>query len=125
MLYDTAAIVAILFVAAVFPMLAGMGNQTAGKDPLYTLYLVSAWFVYLGWCWNRGGMTLGMRAWRVVLQNDEGSSPGWGRSLLRFGVSLVSAACFGLGFIWSLFEPQKRTWHDMASGTRLLWRPRP
>ena len=79
------------------------------------------WFFYLAWFWRRG-MTVGMRAWRVRIEQDDGGKPGWIRCLVRFLVALVSAACLGLGFWWSLFDPGKRTWHDMASRTRLLRR---
>lgn len=106
--------------AALLAMLAGFGGRTAMQDPVYTAYLVSVWFLYLAWCWHKGGMTVGMRAWRVRIVDAEGNRPGWGRSVIRFLVSLVSAACAGLGFLWSLFEPRKRTWHDMLSGTRLV-----
>ena len=34
-------------------------------------------------------------------------------------LSLVSAGAAGAGFLWSLFDPQKRCWHDCLSGTRL------
>jgi len=31
---------------------------------------------------------------------------------------------FGLGFFWSLLDKQERTWHDMASLTRVVHIPR-
>lgn len=122
MLYDALAIIALLILATSAAMLAGFENLSAGRDPLFTLYLLAVWFTYLGWCWRHGGMTVGMRAWRVVIINDNGRPPGWGRCLLRFAVSWLSAAAAGLGFLWALFEPGRRTWHDMASATRLLRR---
>lgn len=119
MLYDAFAVIALLILATSLAMLAGFEELSAGRDPVFTFYLVAVWFLYLGWCWSRGGMTVGMRAWRVVIEEEGGSRPGWGRCLVRFTVSLFSAAAAGIGFAWSLFEPRKRTWHDMASGTRL------
>ncbi len=120
MLYDALVVIALLLLATAIAMLLGMTNQTAVLDPLYTLYLLLVWFIYLGWCWNRGGMTLGMRAWRVCIKDGTGNHPGWGRCAVRFLVSLLSLAVAGLGFVWSLFEAERRTWHDMASGTCLL-----
>ena len=52
MLYDAVVIVALLMAAAAVPMLFGMANYTAAKDPAYTLYLITVWFLYLGWCWR-------------------------------------------------------------------------
>ena len=40
MLYDGVIIVALLLLATALAMLAGMGNQTAMQDPIYTAGLV-------------------------------------------------------------------------------------
>ena len=119
MLYDAVVVIALLLLATGLALLAGSGKVTAGQDAWFTAYLLLAWFLYLGWCWRRG-MTVGMRAWRVVIEREDGSAPGWGACLVRFAVSLLSAACLGLGFAWSLFDPDRLTWHDRASGTRFL-----
>jgi uncharacterized RDD family membrane protein YckC len=119
-LYDAIVIIALLMLATLIAMLFGMANSTAALDFTYTTYLLLVWFLYLGWCWNRGGMTLGMRVWHVCIRNESGNRPNWGQCALRFLVSLLSLAVVGLGFIWSVFEKEQRTWHDLASHTRLL-----
>jgi uncharacterized RDD family membrane protein YckC len=118
--YDGLVVIALLMLATMLAMLAGLGGRTAMKDPVYTAYLFAVWFLYLAWCWHKGGMTVGMRAWRVKIVDRDGGKPGWGASAIRFPVSLVSAAIAGLGFLWSLADPGKRTWHDILSGTRLV-----
>jgi uncharacterized RDD family membrane protein YckC len=124
MLYDGLVVVALLMVAAGLALLAGFRDQVALRDPLYTLYLLCFWFFYLAWCWHSGGMTVGMRAWKVRIEDKDGAPPSWGRCLVRFIVSLLSAAALGLGFAWGLLDERKRTWHDLASRTRLLrWSP--
>lgn len=125
MVYDSFAVLALLLLATSAVMLAGFREVTAGHDVLFTAWLLLVWFLYLAWCWRSGGMTIGMRAWRVSIESENGGRPGWGQCLLRFLVSLLSAALAGAGFIWSLFDSQKRTWHDMASGTRLFHQPKP
>ncbi len=120
MLYDGVIIVALLMLATAFAMLAGTGNHTAMQDALYTAYLVLVWFIYLVWCWHKGGMTLGMRAWHVRIIDETGRRPGWRWCAIRFLTSILSAALAGLGFLWSLIDPDKRTWHDKASRTRLV-----
>jgi uncharacterized RDD family membrane protein YckC len=120
MAYDAAAVVALLMLVTALIMLAGFRELSATRDPLYAAGLLSTWFLYLGWCWRHGGMTLGMRAWKVRVETLRGGMPGWGVCLLRFAVSLLSGAAAGVGFLWSLFDPQRRCWHDIASGTRLL-----
>lgn len=118
--YDAFAVVALLILAAAIAMAAGFGGLRALRDPVYTFYLLTVWFLYLAWCWHRGGMTVGMRAWHVRIQSKDGGTPGWGQCVIRFLASLLSAAAAGIGFAWSLFDPEKRTWHDILSGTRLV-----
>ncbi|MCJ7816087.1 MAG: RDD family protein, partial [Xanthomonadales bacterium] len=90
--YDGIVVISLLMLATMLAMLAGFGGRTAMKDPIYTGYLLAVWFIYLAWCWHKGGMTVGMRAWRVKIEDRDGHRPGWGMSALRFLVSLVSAA---------------------------------
>jgi uncharacterized RDD family membrane protein YckC len=118
--YDSAIVVSLLMLATMLAMLAGFGGRTAMKDPVYTAYLLAIWFFYLAWCWHRGGMTVGMRAWRVRIVDEKGNRPGWRKSAIRFLVSLLSAAAAGIGFLWALADSRKRTWHDILSRTRLV-----
>ncbi len=87
-------------------------------------YLFGIIFLFLGWFWTHGGQTLGMRAWQVAVQGIDGNNVSWSAAWHRFIVSGLSWAIFGLGFVWSLFDSQSRTWHDIASDTRLLIKPR-
>jgi len=123
MAYDAVIVTGLLLIAAAAASPLDAGNQQALRDPAFTLYLLAVWFVYLALCWMRGGMTLGMRAWNVVLLAD-GGRPGWSRCAVRFAVSLLSAAALGAGFLWSLADPQRRCWHDIVSRTGLYRRVR-
>jgi uncharacterized RDD family membrane protein YckC len=38
----------------------------------------------------------------------------------RYLIGNVSLLLGGLGFWWALLDRDKRTWHDRASGTRLV-----
>lgn len=124
MAYDAVAVVTLLLVVTAVMLLTPLRDQVAFRDATPTVIDFLVWFFYLAWCWRHGGVTLGMRAWRVRLVNDRGSDraapPGWGQCLVRYGVSLVSAAALAAGFAWSLIEARRRTWHDIASGTRLV-----
>lgn len=119
MFYDLVAVLALLMLATAVAMLAGFREMAALRDPLFTLYLGVVWFLYFGLSWHRGGLTLGMRAWRVRIVTEAGDLPGWGRCLVRFLAAFLSAAVAGAGFIWSLIDDRKRAWHDLLSGTRL------
>jgi len=118
--YDFVIVISLLMLATLLAMLAGFGGRTAMKDPAYTFYLLSIWFFYLAWCWHKGGMTVGMRAWHVKIEDESGNRPDWGKATIRFLASLLSATAVGIGFAWALLDSRKRTWHDILSGTRLV-----
>jgi uncharacterized RDD family membrane protein YckC len=119
MLYDALVVTGLLLIATALASPFDQGNQQALRDPWFTLYLLGVWFAYLAVSWLRGGMTVGMRAWQIQLRREDGGPVTWKACLLRFAVSLLAAASFGLGFLWALFDPEQRAWHDMASKTRL------
>lgn len=120
MAYDAVAVIALMMAVTALLLPTPLGHQKAMEDPLPTLILVLTWFLYLGWCWRRGGLTLGMRAWKVRLVFAQMPKPGWGLCLLRFAVSLVSMLALGGGFMWALFDRERRTWHDLATGSALI-----
>lgn len=120
MAYDATALLPLFMLVAALFRLTPLGDQIALRDPALTATLTATWFLYLAWCWRRGGLTLGMRAWRVRLISGGGESFGWGRCLIRFAVSLASAAALGAGFAWAWTNPQRNTWHDLASSSRLV-----
>jgi uncharacterized RDD family membrane protein YckC len=70
--------------------------------------------------WRRGGRTLGMRPWRLRVVDAQGRPATTRASWMRYAVATLSLACAGLGFAWSLVDGERRTWHDLASGTRLV-----
>ncbi len=120
MAYDCVAVITLMMLTTAALLLTPLRDQTAFIDPLPTVVMMLTWFFYLAWCWRRAGLTLGMRAWRVRLLFEGDETPGWGRCLLRFLVSLASAAALGLGFVWCLFNPARQSWHDLASRSRLV-----
>lgn len=86
---------------------------------LYQAYLLVLSFIFYAWCWTHGGQTLGMKTWKFKVACVDGSRMSWKKALLRFAAAIVSWVPCGLGYIWSMFDPQSRAWHDIASGTRL------
>jgi len=120
-IYDAVIVLAILMIAGAFALHLPFSHQSAGRDFAYTLYLLSAWFLYLAWCWRNGGMTLGMRAWKVQLISDRGGHPAWWQCGLRFGAAWLSATAAGMGYWWKLLDRQKLSWHDRLSQTRLIY----
>ena len=88
---------------------------------LLLLLTVSAYYVG---SWHRGGFTIGMRAWRLLVQSESGHRPTLNQALLRFVASLLAIAPLGLGLWSALFDPRRRMWHDRLSGTVVVVVPK-
>jgi uncharacterized RDD family membrane protein YckC len=93
--------------------------------PLFRCYLLGVIVGFFCWFWLRGGQTLGMRAWRVMLVRDDGAPLTLRDALLRQAAALLSWASLGVGFAWSLFDAQRLTWHDKLTATRLVMLKKP
>lgn len=61
--------------------------------------------------------TVGRRVAGIVLVRSSGKPFSIWVSILRGVGVLVSAASFGLGALWALFDPHARAWHDVLAGT--------
>lgn len=123
MVYDALLVVGLLMVAAAVVVIP-WGSEIRAGTLWFQMYVLIVWWAYFAVCWRLGGQTVGMRAWRLTLVTERGERIGWARSALRFLVAWISAAALGLGFLWSLFDPGRRCWHDMASATSLRVLPK-
>ena len=125
--YDLLPLIGLWFVAAVLALAVTGGaldtHTFAGKCIVqgFALALSAAYFIV---SWTRGGQTIAMRAWKLRVVDESGAPLRWSQALLRFIVALVSLAALGAGFWWALFDPQRRTWHDIVARTRMLREPK-
>ena len=117
MLYDSMLIFAVLFLATAIALLFNQG-EAIEASPLFNLYLLFTVFTFYAWFWRKSGQTLGMRVWKIRIVSGSGGNPGWGPSYLRLIFALLSWLCFGLGYLWRLYQPY--TWHDRISRTRII-----
>lgn len=117
--YDMMLLFSVLFLAGMLAYPITHAKNSLG----YTLYLFLVCFLYFGWQWTHGGQTLAMGTWSVQLQSISGEKVTWKQATIRFLVAIISWLAVGLGFLWAGFDSEKRTWHDMASGTRLIKLP--
>ena len=119
-----AGLVVAAFTLVYLPLAMGLGIENLEEHPLVR-HLMTAWILFVGvgfhlWFWTHGGQTLGMRAWRLKLVSAAGGPVTLKQALVRYGVAVLSWLALGLGFLWILFDREKRAWHDIASGTRLV-----
>ncbi|WP_027965995.1 RDD family protein [Halomonas halocynthiae] len=100
-----------------------IGLGVAQVLSLRALMAVSA-FAFFAFFWRRGGMTLGMQAWRLRVQTRDCCSITLTQALLRFLVGTLSFVPLGLGHWWLLFDGERRSWADLASGTQVVVVPK-
>ncbi|HEK1344024.1 RDD family protein [Pseudomonas aeruginosa] len=93
-------------------------------DPLLSTLLVFALFGFFAKFWIHNGQTLGMQVWGLRVQNRDGSAISLLQALLRFMIAIASWLCLGLGFLWMLWDKDKRTWHDRYSESQVVRLPK-
>ena len=123
-LYDALLLFSLLFVVGGIFVAANSGQAIPTYHWPFQLLLLATCFMYFGWFWTHGGQTLGMRSWSLLITDTDGQAIGWRKALVRFCVAIVSWAISGLGYLWCLIDGEKRCWHDMVSGTRLVVLPK-
>ena len=121
MLYDGVIMLGLLMLASAVALPFGETEKMAFRDIGFTLWLLLVCFIYLSACWRHGGMTVGMRAWRVKIVSQDGKRISWVACLLRFLTGLLSLTALGLGVFWALLDGKNRGWHDLASHTFLIY----
>jgi len=125
MLYDGLLILALLFLTTL-PFIALRGGEPVeGTENLfYQLILCLVIYSFFVGFWVRSGRTLGMQSWRLQLETMDGGKVGIKTATIRLFAALLSFAPAGLGFIWSLWDRDKLTWHDRISKTRIVYYPK-
>jgi len=124
-LYDSLLLVALLMVITA-PLLLLTGGEAIDprRNPLlewaYRALLLAATVGFFGVSWTRGGQTLGMASWRLRVLREDGGTLTWADTVRRLAAAALSWLALGLGWLWLLVDPARRTWHDRLSRTRVV-----
>ena len=135
LVYDTLAIIAFAMLTVVLYLFAVQGLITLdviglnGAEDVSALIqeslllssvrsalLVTVALVFFGYFWTKSGQTIGMRAWRLKVQTNEGCLISWPQSIVR---SL--SALLGLGNLVVLIDfKNKKALQDYISKTEVV-----
>lgn len=119
--YDLLLLLGVILVASLlFLFIPANIEATLPVRVLKAVYLFGVIFTFYGWFWTHGGQTLGMRVWHLYLVDANGKFIQWPTAAKRFLLAQVSVLVIGLGFTWILLNRQRRTWHDLGSGTHMV-----
>lgn len=145
LVYDLLIVVAIMMVANMLGLLITGGHLLDEQQhlrawwfPVFEAACVGAYFVA---SWRRGGQTIGMRPWRILVTSADGGTPSWRQSLIRVLVAAapllllaltpligLRAALWALLAVWAgwfapaLVDPRRRAVHDLAAATEIRLR---
>jgi len=125
LVYDTLLLLALILIAGFIALPFTGGEAPRPGNPFYQTYIFVLCYLFFAWFWTRGGQTLGMRAWRLRVQNEDGTAINWSQSLLRFMCAMVSWGFLGLGYLWILVDKNNLAWHDHFSNSRIVVLPKP
>jgi len=103
------------------------GEGTDLYTPITDAIIMIGWWAalayYYCYCWGKRGQTLAMKAWRIRLQQPDGSlatpKQSWLRAILA-PLSLLSV----IGYLWCLFDAKKDCLHDKITKTRVVTLPK-
>jgi len=148
--YDSFLLIAVLFLAMALLLLISGGYRFQAGNPLMTAYLLLVSFIFFCWFWTHGGQTLGMRAWKLRIQQRNGDPVSWQQAALRFitalpawiviliGISLAAGIplhsrpwlqalellpgwlVLVIGLAWLLLDQRPNGWRDRVSGTQVV-----
>jgi uncharacterized RDD family membrane protein YckC len=121
MIYDGLLMLAV-WMFTLFPLV--MISNDAVSGPLVRALLFLELYGFFAWFWMRRGQTLGMLAWRLEIHNG-GRPFTLAQATRRFLGALASFVCLGLGYLWILLDPARRSWSDLASGSQIVHLPKP
>lgn len=121
MAYD-ALIVLALWLLTLFIAVAVHNGAVSG--PLVQSILFLELFAFFAYFWVWRGQTIGMLAWGLRIETQSGERLRLNHALLRFVGALLAFASLGVGYLWMLIDPDRRTWPDMLSKTFVVHAPR-
>lgn len=130
--YDGILLIAVCFIMASLASIATTYflndlNAITKGHPYYLLnqiiilstIMLTGLVFYIGF-WSHGGQTLGMKTWMLKLMSNDGNEITRKQASIRALAAILSWSVFGMGFLWSLIDTKKRTWHDILSASYLV-----
>lgn len=120
---DLLAISSMLYIATWAAVMAGQAAQGVqlAQTPVFYLFAIifyQLFFIfYFIYFHMGGGQTPGKKALGIKITDERGGEAGFVSCLLRAIGYFVSFSFLMAGFLWSLIDRNRQTWHDKLAGT--------
>lgn len=129
MVYDLLLLIAcMMVVTALFLPLTGGEAITSDRygawEYAYQALLLVIVVVFFGLFWTRRGQTLGMLAWRLRIEREDGGLLRWTDVLKRLAAAAVSLSLVLLGYFWIWIDRDRLAWPDRWTHTRVVVLPK-
>ncbi len=103
------------------------GNFVAFPAILQVVLMLGLILVLAGYyllCWRKQGQSMGMKAWRLRLQQSNGDLASLRQCWIRAVLAPLSLGLFGIGYLWCLMSASKDCLHDRFSHTEVVVIPK-
>ena len=88
---------------------------------MFVLEYIAMKFIYQAFFVMNYGASIGKIVMKIrVIDMETLDNPNVINSLVRSLVRIFSESFFYLGFLWGMLNPNKQTWHDLASKTLVI-----
>ena len=119
MFYELIIQIGIWFIMTFFA-LAVLNIDMTSSPNLLRFILWASSGIYFIYSWVHGGQTLAMKAWKLKLICPK-ERENFSYFILRYCLSSISLAFFGLGYLYIFFDKKNRYLHDRILGSEIIY----
>lgn len=112
LIYDIFPILALFLTTSLFLLMFRQGDEVQPRTFWLQALLFAELFLYFAYSWKKGGQTLGMRAWKIRIENHH--LLNWKDVSLRFIAGILSTLLLGAGLWFRKINVKQWTWMDYA-----------
>lgn len=123
LVYDSLLIGAIVLVLSLLLVFVNGGYPESGSFVSFIQFfiLVFAGPIFYSYFWIANkGQTTGMQAWKIQLVTIDETELNIKKTMLRCLISTISFACFGMGYLWILYDKDNLSWSDILTKTKVI-----
>ena len=123
LIYDSLAVLGIILSLSLLLVWSNGGPGEPGSFVVliqFTIIFFTGPIFYSYFWLANNGQTTGMQAWKIQLVTIDETELNIKKTLLRCLISTISFACFGMGYLWILYDKDNLSWSDILTKTKVI-----